>query len=93
MAPAYYNELYSPKDPSVVFVDRKKKKKKKNGDSKVLIEYELMEIPELFDASFMLPRGLPPTAATMADLFLLDCFCDSVVKATNNYTKKNTSKR
>ena len=80
MAPAYYNGLYSPKEPSVVFVERKKKE----GDSEVVIEYEPMEIPDQFDASFMLPRGVQPTASTMVDMFLSHRFCDSVVKATNN---------
>ena len=89
MAPAYYNGLYSPKEPSVVFVERKKKE----GDEDVPIDFEPMEIPDQFDASFMLPRGVQPTASAMVDMFLSDRFCDRVVKATNNYAKKNTSKR
>ena len=70
MAPAYYNGLYSTGEPSVTFVERKKKE----GGEEVTIEYEPMEIPEQFDACFMLPRGVPPTAATMVDMFLSDRF-------------------
>ena len=89
MAPAYYDGLYSPKEPSMLFVERKKKE----GDEDVPIDFEPMEIPDQFDASFMLPRGVQPTASAMVDMFLSDRFCDRVVKATNNYAKKNTSKR
>ena len=64
MAPAYYQGLYSPREPSVLFVDRKKNK----GDSEVTIEYEPMEIPDKFDASVMLPRGMQPRHVSFQSL-------------------------